>query len=142
MKKWLCIILLVLIPIAVIAGDNYIRLLNAVEATGASIPVSVVGNPNHTVQVFFTNVSTVNGKDVDALTVALEGSLINSSSKFSSLSSVNQHGTHVFTAGELTAKKAMFHVNNAPVNYIRANIKTLTEQGDTDVTVLYLEGKQ
>jgi len=115
-------------------------LLNGVEATGAgsafNVPVpfhnAPGGVPNivpsqHNVQVTFT---TTGG--VTALTVALEGSI----DKVNFVSLVS----HAFTAGELTAKTALFTVSAIGVHQVRANITTLTETGTTAVFVYHLPG--
>jgi len=116
-------------------------LLNGVQATGAGSAFDVPlpfhsapgGVPNivpsqHNVQVTFTN----SGGSVTALTVALEGSI--DTTKFVSLVS------HAFTAGELTAKTALFTVSAVGVQQVRANITTLTETGTTAVYVYHLPG--
>ena len=101
------------------------KLLDGVEATGAGSSILISGIEKHTVQVEFTN----SGGGVTALIVDLEGSL----------DDVNfyQLASYTFTSGDLTALGAMFHVINKPVEYIRANITTLTETGTTAVIVYY-----
>jgi len=116
-------------------------LLNGVTVTGAggviSVPVpfpQAIGTmpnivpSNHTVQATFTN----SGGSVTALTVALEGSI--DDTNYVSLVS------HVFTAGELIAKTALFVVSAVNVSRVRANITTLTETGTTAVYVYHLTG--
>jgi len=100
-------------------------MLNGVEATGASASVKTSKVKDHTIAAWFTN----SGGGVTALTVDLEGSLDNTN--------WFQLDTHVFSAGELTAQKAMFHIVNKPVNYVRLNITTLTETGTTAVFAQY-----
>lgn len=104
--------------------SSRIILLDGVEATGASTAVKS-GVATHSVQVNYTN----SGGSVTALVVDLEGSVDNVT--FSQLAS------HTFSAGELTAETAIFHVVNKLAPYVRANITTLTETGTTAVTVLY-----
>jgi hypothetical protein len=100
-----------------------ITFLNAVEATGASsikaLPFLVT---SHTVQATITGAPT-------AVTVDLEGSL--DGTTFFALAS------HVFSAGELTAEGAMFHVVDKPVTYVRINLTTLTAGTEPTVTVKY-----
>lgn len=94
-------------------------LLNAVTATGASTEfVLTVPGREHTIQMNITGAPT-------AVTVDLEGSL----------DGVKWHqlATHPFSAAELTAESAMFHVTNKPISRIRANLTTLT--GGTSPTV-------
>ena len=101
------------------------RLLDGVEATGASNSIKTRDVEKHTVQCFFTN----SGGGVTALVVDLEGSIDNN--KFYTLAS------HTFSSAELTAKQAMFHVVNKSIEWVRVNITTLTETGTTAVTVDY-----
>jgi len=115
-------------------------LLNGVEETGAGSAFGVPlpfhsapgGVPNivpsqHNVQVTFTTTGAVT-----ALTVALEGSI--DTVNFVSLVS------HEFTAGELSAKTALFTVSAIGVQQVRANILVLTETGTTAVFVYHLIG--
>jgi hypothetical protein len=96
-------------------------LLNAATATGAGNSVRMDRKPaKHTIAV------TMGGTVVaTAVTVAAEGSLDDST--WFALAS------HAFTAGEITAEQAMFHLANMPVKYIRANLTTLT--GGTAPTI-------
>jgi len=98
-----------------------VLLLNAATATGAGSVHTVRTRPaKHTVQC------TMGGDVVaTAVTVDLEGSLDNSS--WFSLAS------HAFTAAEITATSAMFHIVDKSVRYIRLNLTTLT--GGTNPTV-------
>ena len=100
-------------------------LLNAATATGAGSTQKVSMIPSsHTVA------ATMGGTVVaTAVTVDLEGSLDDST--WFTLAS------HAFTAGEITAEAAMFHVADKPVRYVRANLTTLTGGTDPTVTVLY-----
>lgn len=100
-------------------------LLSGVTVTGEGSSAHVSGASTHTVHVHFTN----SGGSVTALTVDLEGSI--DDSHFFTLKSYALNGT------ELTAKQAMFHVVNKSVNFVRANITTLTETGTTAVYVYY-----
>lgn len=100
-------------------------LLNAATATGASPTWTVRMKPvKHTVQ------ATMGGTVVaTAVTVDLEGSLDNID--FFTLAS------HIFTAAEITAEAAMFHVIDKPVRFVRSNLTTLTGGTDPTVTVKY-----
>ena len=104
---------------------NY-TLLSGVEAAGAGQAYET-RNAEFTVEVTFAN----SGGSVTALVVDLEGSI--DGVVFYQLAS------HTLSAGELSANKAMFHVVNKRVRYVRGNITTLTETGTTSVTVKYLE---
>lgn len=100
-----------------------VKLLAAALATGASGTWPVRMKPrNHTVQITITGAPT-------AVTVGLEGSLDNTT--WVSLAS------HIMTAAELTATKAMFHVIDKPVRYVRINLETLTAGTSPSVTALY-----
>ena len=98
-----------------------VLLLNAATATGAGSVHTVRTTPlRHTVA------ATMGGTVVaTAVTVDLEGSLDNST--WFTLAS------HVFTAAEITAEAAMFHVVDRAVRYVRLNLITLT--GGTAPTV-------
>ena len=110
---------------------NYSTLAYEATGVGANGKLFVAGNPHHTIQVDFTNT----GGSVTALTVDLEGNLTGNDNYFA------QYGTHAFTAGELTAKSAIFHITNRPAGCIRSNITTLTATGTTKINVYYLEGR-
>ena len=100
-------------------------LLNAAAATGAGDAQKVSQIPeSHTVQ------ATMGGTVVaTAVTVDLEGSLDGSTWA--------QLARHAFSAGEISAEAAMFHVIDKPVRYVRANLITLTGGTAPTVTVLY-----
>lgn len=99
------------------------KFLDAVTSTGTS--ASAVFNKivkDHTVQATITGTPT-------AVTVDLEGSLDNVT--------FFQLATHAFTAGELTAAGAMFHVTDKAVRFIRLNLTALTGGTAPTVTALY-----
>ena len=100
-------------------------LLNAADATGAGSTQRVSLIPSqHTVQ------ATMGGTVVaTAVTVDLEGSLDDTTWV--------QLARHAFSAGEISAEAAMFHVIDKPVKYVRANLITLTGGTDPTVTVKY-----
>jgi hypothetical protein len=100
-------------------------LLNAATATGAGSSQKVSQIPSqHTVA------ATMGGTVVaTAVTVDLEGS-IDDTTWF-------QLARHAFSAGEISAEAAMFHVIDKPVRYVRANLITLTGGTDPTVTVKY-----
>lgn len=101
------------------------QLLTAATATGAS-STQIVRRivRDHTVQATITGSPT-------AVTVDLEGSL--DGNTFFTLA------THPFTAGELTAEGAMFHVTDKAVGRVRINLITLTGGSSPTVTTLYEE---
>ena len=100
-------------------------LLNAATATGAGSAQKTFAIPEkHTVQ------ATMGGTVVaTAVTVDLEGSL--DGTTFFTLAS------HAFSAAEITAEAAMFHITDKPVKYVQANLTTLTGGTAPTVTVLY-----
>lgn len=106
-----------------------VLLLNAATATGAGSVHIVRPRPSkHTVA------ATMGGTVVaTAVTVDLEGSLDNST--WFSLDS------HPFTAAEITAEAAMFHVVSRPVRYVRLNLVTLTGGTAPTVTGKYESGR-
>ena len=99
------------------------KFLDAATATGASndMPVRKIIK-DHTVYASITGAPT-------AVTVDLEGSLDGTNWV--------QLATHPFTAGELTATQAMFHVIDKPVRFVRVNLTALTGGTSPTVTVLY-----
>lgn len=109
--------------------DSVIALLKNVGATGAGVGQFHNTNAPYTVQVKFTNT----GGSVTALSVALEGSLDGVN-----YSSLHDLGTpFAFSASELTAKSAMYHISNRDVFYVRGNVTTLTATGTTAITMLF-----
>lgn len=110
-----------------------VRLHNATTST--EIQVSgisehswkVTNAEKHTVQVNFIE----NNGNITALTVDLEGSL--DKVLFFTL------GSEAFTAEQIIAKSAMFHIVNRSVRHVRINISAITDTGDgsSTVTVLY-----
>ncbi len=101
-------------------------ILDAATATGAGSTFKVFTIPDkHTVQ------ATMGGTVVaTAVTVDLEGSL--DGTVWEALA------THVFTAAQITAEAAIFHVVNAPIKYVRGNLITLTGGTAPTVTMKYL----
>lgn len=101
------------------------KLLTAATATGAGASVRLKkGVQEHTVQVIITGAPT-------AVTVALESSL-NDGVTWNSI------GTYAFSAGDLAAASAMYHVVNKPAELVRANVTTLTGGTSPTVTCYYL----
>ena len=101
-------------------------LLAAATSTGASPSIShstPVGS--HVLQVTITGAPT-------AVSVALLGSLDNTT--FVTIS------THVLSAGELTATKAMFFDVDKPLPYIKVDLTVLTGGTSPTVTVKYVGG--
>jgi len=99
-----------------------VKLLNAVTTTGASPRWKASGSITHTVQIDITGSPT-------AVTVDLEGSL-NDVTYFTLAS-------HSMTSSELSGSAAMFHVETKRVEYIKANVTTLTGGSSPTVTVRY-----
>ena len=98
-------------------------LLNAADATGAGTSVKVSQIPSqHTVQ------ATITGSP-SGVTVDLEGSLDDST--YATLAS------HAFSAAELTATAAIFHVVDKPIRHVRANLTSLAGGSSPTVTVKY-----
>jgi hypothetical protein len=62
-----------------------------------------------------------------ALTIDIEGSI--TKDNWFALAS------HTFTSAERSAKCAMFHIVDKQIEYVRANITTLTKTGVNDVAV-------
>lgn len=94
--------------------------------TGSSTEVKRVSKAI-TVACDFSN----SGGSCTALTIALQGSI--DGANFYELAE------HAFTAGELTALKAMFHVANKPIKFVKGQIKTLTDTGTTTVNITAME---
>lgn len=94
------------------------------QSADATSPSLLSESTNHSVQFFWTNA----GGSVTALDVDLEGSL--DGTNWSVLAS------HAATAGEITAKKGMFHVLSKPVTYVRV-VADITDSGTTTYSVVY-----
>ena len=104
-------------------------LLNAATATGAGAAQRTFSIPTH-----HTVVASMGGSVVaTAVTVALEGSLIGGSTNKDWFTLAS----HVFTAAEITAEAAMFHIADKPTKFVRANLETLSGGTAPTVTVLY-----
>lgn len=98
-------------------------LLAAVTSTGASLAKEFSRLVDkHALQVTITGAPT-------AVTVTLEGSL--DGTTFVTI------GTHAFSAGELTATKAMFFDIDKPLLHVKANLTVLTAGTAPTVTVTY-----
>lgn len=113
------------------------KLLNAVSTIGASESVHLdKPTKDHTVEVSYTDV----GGAITVLTIVLQASAQNKNTS-DALASWYDLQTYTFTAGDITAKKAMFHVVNKPVERIRVNLTVATGivAGDF-VTVRYIQG--
>ena len=124
-------VLMTLFLLINISYANFIN-LNGVETTATGDTIELPGMvSSHTVDCYFDT----SGGGVTALTIDLEGSIDNS--KWYSLAS------HDFDTAELAAKRAMIHVVNKPVTYVRCHITTLTETGTTTVYARYnfMKGK-
>lgn len=105
-----------------------VYLLTGVGATGAGDGYQV-GNrttikflQKYSVQFDWTITAL---ESITALTVDIEGSI--DGANYETLAS------HVADADQITAKHGMFHVVNKPVEWVRANITTLTKSGGTAV---------
>lgn len=100
------------------------KLLAAATATGAGLSVALrKGVQEHTVQAVITGSPT-------AVTVSLESSLDNGVNW-------NVIGTYAFTAGDLSAGSAMYHVVNKPSELVRMNLTVLTGGTAPTVTAFY-----
>ena len=112
-----------------------VKLLDAATAAGASNSV-VLNAPvsNHTVECTYVDANA----SISAVTIKLQGSL---DDRGVTDGNANWYdlATHTFSAAEITAKKAMFHVTDKPVTRVRLNLSTLTGEGAGDtVTAYYL----
>jgi len=94
------------------------RMLDGVTAAANSVALDFsVPVSEHTVEIYLTSGT------VSACVIDLEGSIQNrneTSPQWETLAS------YTFTAGDLTAKKAMFHVVNKPVRKVRIALTTFT----------------
>lgn len=99
------------------------KMLNAVTSTGASSVWGFRQNAtDHTIQSTITGSPTV-------VVLDLEGSL--DEVTWFTLAS------HSFSAAELSAQAAMFHVTNKLAKHIRLNLATLTGGASPTVTAFY-----
>lgn len=95
------------------------KMLSAVTTTGASNIVYLAEpSESHTVSASFTSGT--------AVVIALEGSLEGRESASPEWFAL---ATHTFSADEITAKQAMFHVASKPVKAVRLNLTTFTTAG-------------
>lgn len=112
-------------------------LLDEATATGASASIFLHAvTSKHTVSCYYTDANA----SITALTIKLQGSDDNRG-----IADANAHwydlAEHTFDAAEITAKQAMFHVDNKPVKRVRVNITTLTGEAAGDVvSVRYIQG--
>jgi len=122
MKKLLMAIMILAIGSYAWAGGQL--LLNGVSATGAGDGQLIGTTEKHTVSVYYTDANA----SISALVVAFQAS-----NDPASVTDANAHwytvASHTFTASELTAKQAMFHIVNAPVERVRLNVTTATGIG-------------
>jgi|TARA_Y100000310_G_scaffold53827_1_gene49347 hypothetical protein len=114
-----------------------IKILDAATATGAGSSI-FLSKPTskHTLQADIVDANA----SLSVIVIEFQGSTDNrgvtdANAKWFNLDS------HTFTAAEITALTAMWHVVNKPINRIRINVLTLTgvSAGDT-VTVKYEQG--
>ena len=103
-----------------------VTLLDAATATGAGNSRRMNKKPSsHTIQ------ATMGGAVVaTAVTIDFEGSLDNTT--------WFQLDQHAFSAGEITAEGALYHIVDIPVKYVRANLTTLTGGTAPTVTVKHV----
>jgi hypothetical protein len=101
-----------------------INFMNAQASTGVGSTISLTrqGVKTHTVQVFIT------GGPSDVV-IELQGS-IDGSNWFTL-------AEHTFSAAELSASQAMFHVTGRLVHHVRPNLTTLTGGTSPAVTADY-----
>ncbi len=99
------------------------KLLDGVTATGESESVAFTKLvKDHTIQVIVTGTPS-------GVTVDLEGSLDDTT--------FFQLATHAFSGGEITAQKAMFHVENKVIKNVRLNLTALSGGTAPTVTAIY-----
>ena len=96
---------------------SYVDLLVSVASTGASNVLHVKNANTFTISSHFT----VTTGAVTAVVINLEGTL--DQSKWFTL------GEYTYTAADLTALQAMFHVINKHVSHVRLNLATFTKSG-------------
>lgn len=112
-------------------------MLDAVSAIGASASISLSApTKDHTVEVNYTDA----GGAITAMTIVLQASAQNMDTPDASATWYDLQA-YVLTAGDIAAKKAMFHVVNKPVERVRLNLTVATGivAGDF-VTARYIQG--
>lgn len=109
------------------------RLLDGVAISGVSSAYLVRGAKEHTIQTDFSN----SGGSITALTVDLEGTINNRGAIDDGTATWFSLASDDFEAGDLTAKGKMFHIISKNVEFVRANISTLTDTGTSSITVRY-----
>lgn len=118
--------------------SSEVKLLDAVAATGASnswfLPFA---KSKHTVSMTVVDANA----GISAITLKLQGSH-NGRDVTDANATWYDLAEHAFSAAELTALAAMFHVTDKPVGRIRLNLTTLTGNGAGDtLTGIYNNGE-
>ena len=94
-------------------------------STGTSDTIYLDGlYEDFTVEGFYVDANA----SISAVTLVLQGAIDTDTR----LGQWHDLATHVFTAGEITGKKAMYHVISKPVTRVRFNLSTLTGKDATD----------
>lgn len=113
------------------------KLLNAVTTTGVSSSIALnYPTASHTVQVDFVDANA----SITAMTVVLQACAQNKDTSDADAIWFDLQ-SYALTGANLTAKSAMFHTVNKPVERVRVNLLTATGIGAGDtVTVRYIQG--
>jgi hypothetical protein len=106
-----------------------ITLINGATTTGAGSDFPTKTHANHASVIFFTHEG---GGSCTALVVDIEGSI--DGTNWCVLD------THTFSAGDLTAQCAYVFTTGKVVNFMRADITTLTNSGGTTTVTVKHRG--
>lgn len=120
MKKLLVLIFILFCP----ANAFCAQFTEEFTAVGQGSENPVLNSASaHTVSCRYQDVDT----SITAVTFNLSGS-IDKGTTFEIL----QSSSHAFSASEITNKKAMVHIVNAPIDIVQINLTTLTGENSTD----------
>ena len=123
MKKWIGCLVFLLVAFGVSQAADFTF---GTGSTGTSDTIELKGvYEDFTVECFYVDANA----SISAATIVLQGAIDTDKR----LGQWHDLATHAFTAGEITAKKAMFHVISKPVTRVRFNLSTLTGAAGADL---------
>ena len=123
MKKWIMSFVIMLLVFGAAQAADFTF---GTATTGTSDTITLNGLfEDFTVECFYVDANA----SISAVTVVLQGAIDTNKR----LGQWHDLATHEFVAGEITGKKAMFHVLSKPVTRVRFNLSTLTGADGADL---------
>ena len=123
MKRFILSILALLLVFGIAQATDFTF---GTGSTGTSDTIELKGvYEDFTVECFYVDANA----SISAATIVLQGAIDTDKR----LGQWHDMATHIFTAGEITNKKAMFHVLSKPVTRVRFNLSTLTGAAGADL---------